>query len=75
VVTLRDAGAGLNALLFPSEGPPIVLAGHFSLEVVFRVLVNDPATGEFEAEILCGSEDVTKQLRHLIETAVDLFCT
>jgi hypothetical protein len=75
VVTLRDAGAGLNAVLFPADGPPIVLAGHTALEIVFRVLVNDPETGEFEAEVITGSEDVTRHLHHLIETAVDLFCS
>jgi hypothetical protein len=75
VVTLHDAGAGLNALLFPADGPPIVLAGHFSSEIVFRVLVNDPDTGEFEAELITGSEDVTRHLRHLIETATELFCS
>jgi hypothetical protein len=75
VVTLRSAGAGLNALLFPANGPPIVLAGHFTSEVVIRVLVNDPETGEFEAELISASEESTRQLRHLIETATDLFCS
>ena len=74
VLTLRDAGGGLNALLFPADGPPIVLAGHFSSEIVVRVVVNDPDTGEFEAELITGSEAVTPHLRHLIETAAELFC-
>jgi hypothetical protein len=75
VLTLRDAGAGLNALLFPADGPPIVLAGHFTFEVEIRVLVNDPESGEFFAEVISGGEDFTPHLRHLIDTAAELFCS
>jgi hypothetical protein len=74
VVTLRDEGAGLNAVLFLSEQPPIVLAGHFTSEVVLRVLVNDPETGEFEAELLSSTEDATPLFEHVIVTASELFC-
>lgn len=75
VLTFRDAGGGLNALLFPAGGPPIVLSGHFALDIVIRVLVNDPETGTFEAEVISGGEDVTPHLRHLIDTAAELFCS
>ena len=40
-----------------------------------RRLVNDPETGEFEAELISGSEDFTPHFRHLIETATNLFCS
>jgi hypothetical protein len=62
-------------VLFPANGPPIVLAGHLASEIVFRVLVNDPETGEFEAEVVSVSEDLTPHLRHVIETASELLCS
>jgi hypothetical protein len=64
----------VNAVLFPPQHPPIVLAGHFSAEVTFRVLVNDPETGEFEAELISATESATPRLEHLIATAADLMC-
>jgi hypothetical protein len=74
VVTLRDEGAGLNAVLFPPDRRRIVLAGHFTSEIVLRVLVNDPETGEFEAELISATEDATPLLGHLLDTANELFC-
>jgi hypothetical protein len=74
VVTLHDEGAGLNAVLFPPDQPPIVLAGHFTSEVVFRVLVNDPETGEFEAELISATDEATPLLGHLLDTTAELFC-
>jgi hypothetical protein len=74
VVTLRDEGAGLNAVLFPPDRPPIVLAGHFTFEVVLRVLVNDPETGEFEAELISATEEATPLFEHVVGTTFELFC-
>ena len=74
VVTLRDEGAGLNAVLFPPDQPPIVLAGRFTFEVVLRVVVNDPETGEFEAELISATEEATPLFGHVLDTSSELFC-